>query len=123
MCADLYQLSIDDLIPLEGFARKKAENLLNAINLSKDRPLSKVITALGIRGVGEVMGAELSTKFNNLEDLANATIEMLTEIEGIGPNIAKSIVDWFSRSQNRQILEKLRKFGVWPQAKQSESEW
>ena len=119
--ADLYQLSIEDLIPLEGFAMKKAENLLNAINLSKDRPLSKVITALGIRGVGEVMGAELSTHFNNLEGLANATIEILTEIEGIGPNIAKSIVDWFSRTQNRQILEKLRKFGVWPQAKKIES--
>lgn len=117
--ADLYRLKVDDVLPLEGFALKKAENLINSIELSKDRPLSRLITALGIHGVGEVMGAALADHFENLDELGKANVDELTNIEGVGPNIAQSIVEWFMRPQNRLILEKLKKYGVWPIAEKS----
>ncbi len=112
--ADIYQLRIEDLLGLEGFAKKKAENLLESIENSKSRPLSKVITALGIKGVGEVMAVELTRRFNNLEELSNSTMEELLSIEGIGPNIAAQIVDWFRQDRNKLILDKLKMAGVWP---------
>lgn len=112
--ADIYKLKVEDLIGLEGFATKKAENLIESIENSKTRPLSKVITALGIKGVGEVMAVELTRRFSNLEELSVATTEDLLSIEGIGPNIAAQIVDWFSQNRNIQILEKLKAVGVWP---------
>ena len=110
--ADIYQLKVDDLIGLEGFARKKAENLIESIENSKIRPLSRVITALGIKGVGEVMANELAKKYSNLEELSKTTIDELLQIEGIGPNIASQIVDWFNQDRNKLILEKLKNAGV-----------
>ena len=80
------------------------------------RPLARLITALGIRGVGEVMAVDLSRNFLNLDELSKASIHDLQMIEGIGPNIAQAIVDWISRSANQQLLEKLRVVGVWPQS-------
>lgn len=115
--ADLYSLKKEDLLRLEGFAEKKAENILQAIENSKDQNLTRLITALGIRGVGEVGAANLAQKYPDLESLKMATFEELQEIEGIGPNIAQAIVDWFSRPANRLVLEKLRKAGVWPSNK------
>ncbi|MDO9085963.1 MAG: NAD-dependent DNA ligase LigA [Anaerolineaceae bacterium] len=113
--ADIYRLSMDDLIGLEGFATKKAENLLEAIENSKQKPLNKFITALGIKGVGEVMASELARTFSNLDKLSKATEEQLLIIEGIGPNIATQIVEWFEQERNQQILRKLKEVGVWPQ--------
>jgi DNA ligase (NAD+) len=118
--ADIYKLSMDDLIYLEGFASKKAENLLEAIENSKQKPLSKLITALGIKGVGEVMASELAKRYTNLEELSTTSSEQLLAIEGIGPNIATQIVDWFEQERNRQILMKLRAVGVWPQNEKNE---
>ncbi len=112
--ADLYFLSKEDLLTLEGFADKKAENILQAIQNSRSRPLSRLITALGIRGVGEVMAGELAKHFKNLDALSKATVQQLMEIEGVGPNIAQSIVEWFTRSGNQEFLRKLREAGVWP---------
>lgn len=112
--ADLYFLSKEDLLTLEGFADKKAENILQAIQDSRSRPLSRLITALGIRGVGEVMAGELAKHFKNLDALSKATVQQLMEIEGVGPNIAQSIVEWFTRSGNQEVLRKLREAGVWP---------
>jgi DNA ligase (NAD+) len=114
--ADLYSLKRDDLLSLEGFADKKADNLLQSIEASKSRPLERVINALGIRGVGEVMASDLAQVYSDLDALTNTTVGELQTIEGVGPNIAKAIVDWFSRPANRQVLEKLRLAGVWPQA-------
>lgn len=114
--ADLYFLKKEDLLGLEGFAETKAKNLLEAIENSKSRSLARVITALGIRGVGEVGAAELARVFTDLDDLSRATIDDLLNIEGIGPNIAQSIVDWLSSPANRNLLEKLRIAGVWPRA-------
>ncbi len=112
--ADLYTLKREDLLPLEGFAEKKADNLLAAIEASKTRPLARLINALGIRGVGEVVAAELAKHYPSLDALSAATPEELETIEGIGPNIAGAIVDWFSRPRNREVLRKLKSAGVWP---------
>jgi DNA ligase (NAD+) len=112
--ADIYSLSKEQLLTLEGFAGKKADNLLSSIEASKSRTLSRLINALGIRGVGEVMAVELAHNFEDLNQLSLATIYDLQNIEGIGPNIALAIVDWFNRETNRRLLEKLKQVGVWP---------
>jgi DNA ligase (NAD+) len=118
--ADIYHLTIDSLINLEGFGKKKAENLLEAIENSKQRQLNRLITALGINGVGEVMASELAKKYTNLDELSCASMDELLTIEGIGPNIANQIVEWFALDRNKQILSKLKEVGVWPQVNQSE---
>jgi DNA ligase (NAD+) len=112
--ADLYSLRREDLLGLEGFAEKKADNLLSSIEASKNQSLARLITALGIRGVGEVVAGDLARAFKDLDRLAEASLEDLQGLEGIGPNIAQAIVDWFERPANRQVLEKLRSAGVWP---------
>ncbi len=112
--ADLYYLQREQLLSLEGFAEKKTENLLQAIAESKRRPLARLITALGIRGVGETVARDLAACFGSLEALAEASPEALQAVEGIGPNIAASIRDWFGRDRNRKVLEKLKAAGVWP---------
>lgn len=115
--ADIYNLTKPSLLELEGFAAKKADNLLEAIEISKKKPLSRLIYALGIRGVGEVMAVELAKHFTDLDKLSCATETDLQEIEGIGPNIALAVTDWFDRETNRQLLQKLCKAGVWPEEK------
>jgi DNA ligase (NAD+) len=119
--ADLYTLTKEALLNLEGFAGKKADNLLAAIEASKTQPLNRVIAALGIHGVGEVSAADLSRVFPGLEALAKATTEDLQQIAGVGPNIAEALVDWFSREANRNLLAKLKATGLWPVASPSSS--
>lgn len=114
--ADLYRLTMEDLLPLEGFAKKKADNLLGAIEDSKQRPLFRLITALGIRGVGEVMAVELANRYADLDQLAQVCVEDLESIEGIGPNIARAIIDWFSLPKNLDLIAKFKSLGVWPTA-------
>lgn len=114
--ADLYTLKRDDLLALEGFAEKKVENLLASIETSKSRSLARLIYALGIRGVGEVVGADLARHYRDLEELAAASAADLENIEGIGPNIAEAIVDWFAKPTNQNVLKKLKKAGMWPTA-------
>ncbi|HEY71285.1 MAG TPA: NAD-dependent DNA ligase LigA [Anaerolineae bacterium] len=113
---DLYALSMDDLLKLEGFAEKKAENLLRALDNTRERPLARLINALGIRGVGEVVAGVLAQRFANLDALAQAELSALEGIEGIGPTIAAAIVDWFHSPRNQRVLEKLRRAGIWPQS-------
>ncbi len=117
--ADLYALQRDDLLKLEGFAEKKADNLLAAIDTSRRQSLARLITALGIHGVGEVMAADLARYYPDLEILSRASLEDLQTIEGVGPNIAQAIVDWFDRPLNRKVLQKLRSVGVWPRTEQA----
>jgi DNA ligase (NAD+) len=112
--ADLYKLKKEDLLQLEGFAEKKAENLLDSIEASKEQPLDKFLFALGIRGVGEVVGRDLALHFRSMEKLMDASVDELEQLEGIGPNIAQAITDWFSYPANLQILTQLRKAGMWP---------
>ena len=110
--ADLYQLDRDALLALEGFGEKKVDNLLNAIEASKERPLARLINGLGIRGVGEVMANDLARHFRSIDAISRATREELEALPGVGPNIAQSIQDWFSTPRNKQLIEKLREVGL-----------
>ncbi len=116
--ADLFTLKKEQLLELEGFADKKAENLLGSLEQAKGRGLNRLITALGIHGVGEVMANDLSRAYPNLDALASASAEDLQQIEGVGPNIAASIVDWFGREANQKVLKKLKAAGVWPRGEE-----
>lgn len=111
---DLYRLDKSELLQLEGFAEKKATNLLTAIEQSKAQPLERLITALGINGVGEVAARDLAQAFPDLDALANANQETLQTLPGFGPNISQAIVDWFARPSNQSLLIKLKSSGVWP---------
>jgi DNA ligase (NAD+) len=114
--ADLYTIKKDDLLKLEGFADKKADNLIASINTSRTQPLPRLINALGIHGVGEVMASDLAQNYNALDQLSRATLDELQQIEGIGPNTAQAIVDWFRKERNQDVLQKLESAGVWPRA-------
>ena len=119
--ADLYRLDEQSLLSLEGFGEKKSANLLLAISESGKMPLSRFITALGIRGVGEVLAGDLARHFGDLDKLAQASWEDLMKIEGVGPNIARGLVDWFSQSSNNVLLKKFRGLGIWPRESRDES--
>jgi DNA ligase (NAD+) len=121
--ADIYKLNRKDILEVLTKKDRKtesappgkiADNLLAAIETSRRQPLSKLITALGIHGVGEVSAADLSRHFPSLDLLAAASAEQLQTVDGVGPNIAEAILDWFSRERNRKVLEKLKSSGVWP---------
>jgi DNA ligase (NAD+) len=114
--ADVYRLTRDDLLGLEGFAEKRAENLLQAIEASRERPLAVLVNALGIRGVGETVAADLARHFRDLGELASTGEEDLQQIEGIGPSTAAAIRGWFGEPANRRVVEKLHREGVWPRA-------
>lgn len=116
--ADLFSLTKAELLSLEGFAEKKADNLLASIETSRQQPLARLINALGVHGVGEVMAVDLTRVYPDLEALSRTTTDELQQIDGVGPNIAQAIVDWFARPANRHVLEKLRAAGVWPVAEQ-----
>jgi len=118
--ADLYSLKKGELLRLEGFADKKADNLIQAISNSRNQSLSRVINALGIHGVGEVTAGDLANNFTDLEALSKASKEDLLGIEGIGPNTGQAIVDWFSRTTNQNILQKLKSADVWPKTEISQ---
>jgi DNA ligase (NAD+) len=112
--ADIYSLTKRQLLKLEGFADKKADKLLLAIEGSKARPLTRLISALGIRGVGETVAADFARHFRSLDGLSKATRADLEGVEGIGPNTAADVTEWFGRARNRKLLVKLKAAGVWP---------
>ncbi|MCL5429393.1 MAG: NAD-dependent DNA ligase LigA [Chloroflexi bacterium] len=114
--ADLFSVTKRDLLQLEGFADKKADNLLASIEIAKTRSLPRLIGALGIRGAGEVVSNLLARKYRNLDELTKAKASDIDDIEGIGPSIAEAITDWFSQPANRNLLKKLKKAGVWPES-------
>jgi DNA ligase (NAD+) len=123
--ADIYTLKRENI--LESVTRKDrktkaeppgkiADNLLASINTSRNQPLGRLITALGIHGVGEVSAADLARNFGSLDTLMQVSADDLQTVEGIGPNIAAGIVDWFTRPVNQKVLKKLKAAGVWPTA-------
>ena len=112
--SDLYILSRESLLTLEGFADKKADNLIYSIKNSKQQPLNRLINALGIRGVGESMADILAKKFGSIDNIANTQKDILESIDGIGPNIAQAIADWFNEDSNKLIIERLKNYGLNP---------
>jgi DNA ligase (NAD+) len=110
--ADIFSLTKECLLTVEGFADKKAVNLIESIQTSKNRPLTRLINGVGIRGVGEVAAIELANRYKDIDLLANASLEELQRIEGIGPNIAAGIVDWFDRKENIELIQKFKNAGV-----------
>ncbi|MBN1813433.1 MAG: NAD-dependent DNA ligase LigA [Anaerolineae bacterium] len=112
--ADLYSLKDkrEALLSLEGFAEKSVDNLLAAIEATRQRPLAQVLGALGIRGVGWTIAQLLAQHCRSLDELARAKREDLEAIPGMGPHTGGAIVEWFERWRNREFIEKLRRAGV-----------
>ena len=110
--ADIYSLKFDDVASLKKNGKKFAENLINAIENSKNNELHRLITALGIRHVGSKASKVLARKFKTLENLANADFDTLSQINDIGPIVANSIVEFFSQEQTKDLIERLKGYGV-----------
>ena len=110
--ADLYSLTVEQLVSLERFAEKSAEQLVAAIEESKKRPLSRLLNGLGIRHVGEGAAQLLARHFGSLEALMKAGEEEVEAVRGIGGIIAKSVVEYFSEPNTRTLMERLRKAGL-----------
>lgn len=120
--ADLFDLNREQLIPLERMAEKSAQNLIDAIQKSKDQSLDRVIYALGIRFVGKTVARDLAQAFGSMDTLIAASMEELTAIDSIGPKIAESVVAFFGKKQNIHIIETLREHGVTFEMEQKESD-
>ncbi|MEK6561218.1 MAG: helix-hairpin-helix domain-containing protein, partial [Nitrospirota bacterium] len=110
--SDIYYLTKDQISGLDRMADKSAGNIIDAIELSKGRELSKVIFALGIRHVGEQMGKVLARRFGSIEEIMSAGEDDLRTVETIGPEIAQSVVKFFSQMGNIREIERLREAGV-----------
>ncbi|MDR1952325.1 MAG: NAD-dependent DNA ligase LigA [Elusimicrobiota bacterium] len=110
--ADIYALTFDDFFELELFGQKKADNLIDAINASKSRPLNKVLFALGIRHVGQKAAEVLAKRFKNMDALFNAGIDDFLKINEVGETIAQSVTDFFSEPEVRATVDALISAGV-----------
>jgi DNA ligase (NAD+) len=110
--ADLYALRVKDVLPLEGFAEKKARNLVEAIQHSREQPLARVLTGLGIRGIGSAVAQLLVENYASLEALERAPAEELESILGMGPRTAENLKQWFAAEHNQRLLHKLRQAGI-----------
>jgi DNA ligase (NAD+) len=109
---DLYYLSKEDLVKLERMGEKSAENLLEAVQMSKQNPLHKLLVALGIRFVGERVARLLAAHFRSLPVIAATPVEEITSLEEIGPKIALSIKEFFNQEETKEIVKKLENAGV-----------
>lgn len=110
--ADLYDLTKEQLLPLERMAEKSAQNLLDAIEESKEEPLDRVIYALGIRFVGKTVSRDLATAFKSMDAIMEADVDTLTEVDSIGPKIAESVVEFFNKPHNQEIVASLQNNGL-----------
>jgi len=110
--ADIFRLTAEQLLALEGFGEKKVENLLAGVAAAKNRSLARLIYGLGIRLVGQTTAELLVQRFESLDDLALQTVDELVEIDGVGPEIAESIVSWFAVGSNKKLVADLQSLGV-----------
>jgi DNA ligase (NAD+) len=110
--ADIFSLTAEPLLEIEGFAQKRVDNLLASINAAKGRPLPRVLAALGIDGVGGTVAELLAAHFGTLDMLMNATAEQIDDVEGIGPILATNIADWFADEHNHHLIQKLKAAGL-----------
>ena len=109
---DLYSLTVDQLMQLEGFADVSARNLVESISSSRTRPLPKLLTALGIKHLGPAASESLAAEFGTLDAIASASNDQLASVEGVGDVIAQSVSSWFTKVENKAIVDKLRSAGV-----------
>ena len=109
---DLFSLTVEQLLTLEGFAELSAQNLVASIQASRTKPLPKLLTALGIKHLGPAAADSLSSHFGTLDAIASASTEELSSVDGVGTVIAASIASWFSISENQSIIQKLRDASV-----------
>jgi DNA ligase (NAD+) len=112
--ADLYALTMEDLLKLDRFAEISARKLIQAIQASKSPELPRLIFALGVRHIGEQTAIDLATAFGSLDALSSATLEQLTDVPGIGKVVAESVLGWFADADNLELLKKLSTRGVRP---------
>ena len=110
--SDLFDLKVSQLVQLERFAEKSAEQLVEATHASKSQPLSRLLFALGIDGVGEIAAKQLARQFGTMDALASASEEDILAIHGMGETLAKSITGWFGIASARRLIEKLRRRGL-----------
>ena len=110
--ADVYNLPWDEILALDGYGEKRVENLRAGVEASKDRPVARLLVGLGIRFVGGGVADILMQRFASLDELMAATVEDLNEIDGIGPKIAESVVEWFSLEPNRALVREFAAAGV-----------
>ena len=110
--ADLYYLKEEEIRSLEGFKEKSAKNLIDSIERSKQRDLSRLIYALGIRHVGKYSAQLLSQHYPSLDKLASSDIEALKAIDGLGEKTAEAVVTFFASEENRELIDRLKTSGV-----------
>ena len=110
--ADLYQLTADDIKNLDRMGEKSAENIIKGIEASKEVPFERVLFALGIRFVGETVAKKIAKSFNDIDELENANLEKLINIDEIGEKIAQSILAYFANPLNRELVERLKSTGL-----------
>jgi DNA ligase (NAD+) len=110
--ADLYELKVEQILPLERMAQKSAENLVNGVANSKNIPFERVLFALGIRFVGETVAKKLAKHYKSIDALSQATLMDLILVDEIGERIAQSVLDFFDNQENRNIIERLKQHGI-----------
>ena len=110
--ADVYGLQAEQLVPLEGFGEKSAENLIRAIGRSKGQPFSRVLYALGIRHVGAVTAELISSRFSGKDLMSGATVEGLADIKGVGGVVARAVVEYFALEDNQKLVGRLMEVGL-----------
>ena len=110
--ADLYDLELADLLKLERFAEKSAQNLLASIQASKNQPYDRLLYALGIRMVGRNTASLIAQHFDSLEDLFHIKADKLDHIYGVGPKVAQSVEQFFAQEENIKLIERLKESGV-----------
>jgi DNA ligase (NAD+) len=111
--ADIYHLEAEQISPLEGFGEKSAENLVRAIERSKEQPFPRVLFALGIRHVGSVTAELIAERFSGEDLLRGVSVEQLVEINGIGGVVARAVVEYFALEDNRDLVERLMRVGLY----------
>lgn len=110
--ADLYKLTVDDIKNLDRMGDKSAENIVKGIAQSKEVPFERALFALGIRFVGETVAKKIAKSFTDIEELENADLERLINIDEIGEKIAQSIISYFANPLNRELIERLKIAGL-----------
>ena len=118
--ADLYELSVDQVIPLERMAEKSAQNMIEGIEKSKEIPFEKVLFALGIRFVGETVAKKLAKHFKSIDNLLNADFETLINVDEIGEKIAESVMLFANDEKNNTLINRLKSYGLQLEVSQEE---